>query len=61
MTTLLKIAGVAIVLMLPVAAQAQQQGSNEAQGYAQSHGAYGGYGYGGAYARYGGYHRYYRY
>ena len=57
MTTLIKIAAVAAGLMLPAAAQAQQQGSNEAQGYAQSHGGYGhgGYGgsYGGAYARYG--------
>lgn len=59
MTSLLKICAVAAALFTPiVAAQAQQQGSNQAQGYAQSHGAAGA-GYGGAYARYGG-HRHFR-
>ena len=49
------------VLLLPVAAQAQQQGSNQAQGYAQSHGAAGA-GYDrGAYARYRGHRHFHRY
>ena len=60
MTSLLKITAIAAALMLPPAlANAQpQQGSNEAQGYAQSHSAAGA-GNGSAYARYGhrGHHR----
>jgi hypothetical protein len=53
MTSLLKVTAIAAALMLPPAiANAQpQQGSNEAQGYAQSHSAAGA-GYGSAYARY---------
>jgi hypothetical protein len=59
MTSLLRIAAATSALLLPLtAAEAQQQGSNQAQGYAQSHGAAGA-GYGGAYARYGG-HRHFR-
>jgi opacity protein-like surface antigen len=63
MTSLLKGAALAAMLVLPLtAAQAQQQqGSNQAQGYAQSHGAAGAFHYGGAYARYGGHRHFYRY
>jgi hypothetical protein len=54
MRTILRIALLTTAVSLPMAsAQAGPQGSDEAQGYAQSWGAYGGY-YGG----YGGYGRY---
>ena len=59
MNTLLKAAAVTAALMVSLAgAQAQPQGSNEAQGYAQG----GGYSahYGGAYAYYGRHHRHWR-
>ncbi|HUI95905.1 MAG TPA: hypothetical protein VLX44_09150 [Xanthobacteraceae bacterium] len=61
MTSLLKSTALAAMLLLPFAgAQAQQQGSNQSQGYAQSHGASGA-GYGGAYARYDGHRHSHRY
>lgn len=60
MTSLLKSTALAATHFLPLAgAQAQQQGSNQAQGYAQSHGAASAGHCGGAYARYGG-HRHFR-
>jgi opacity protein-like surface antigen len=57
MKAFLTIAAVAAALIAPLAgAQAQPQGSNEAQGYAQG----GGYGYGGAYAYSGRHYRHWR-
>jgi len=60
MRLLLKVATIAVTLVLPVAsAYAQdQQATDDARSNAQSWGgAGGGYGYGGAYARYGHHHR----
>jgi hypothetical protein len=59
MKTFLQVAALTAVLIVPFSgAQAQQQGSNEAPGYAQSHGHAGGYG--GAYASAGRHHRHWR-
>ena len=58
MRTFLQVAAVAAALIVPVVSvQAQPQGSDEAQGYAQSHGYPGSFG--GAYAS-GRHHRHWR-
>jgi hypothetical protein len=58
MTSLLKVAAAALGVPYAAAQAQQPQGSNEALGYAQSHGAVSG-GFGRAYAHYGR-HRHHR-